>query len=79
MLERQKQIQVEIGLGLALLIAAYKHITIWMWYGFMATLLLGHYILQEWSAVNQMLPYFFLGMICHILPSSRDNLQTPPV
>jgi len=29
-------------------------------------------ILQEWSAVYQMPPYFFLGMICHILPTRAE-------
>lgn len=63
---------IEIGLGAALLIVSLKRFTIWAWYGFMATLLVGHYVLQEWSAVNQMLPYFFLGMICHILPTKAE-------
>jgi len=63
---------IEIGLGAALLVTAWKHITVWAWYVFMASLLVGHYVLQEWSAVNQMLPYFFLGMICHILPSKAE-------
>ncbi len=60
---------IEISLGLALLVTALKKYTIWAWYGFMASLLIGHYILQEWSVVNQMLPYFFLGMIAHALPT----------
>jgi len=64
---------IEIVLGAALLVAAFKHFTIWAWYGFMATLLVGHYILQEWSEVNQMLPYFFLGMICHLLPTKTSG------
>jgi len=63
---------IEIGLGAALLLASLKRFTIWAWYGFMASLLVGHYILQEWSAVNQMLPYFFLGMICHLLPTKAE-------
>jgi len=63
---------IEIGLGAALLVASLKRFTIWAWYAFMASLLMGHYVLQEWSAVNQMLSYFFLGMICHILPTKAE-------
>ena len=63
---------IELGLGIALLFAGLKRFTIWAWYGFMASLLIGHYILQEWSEVNQMLLYFMLGMICHILPTQVE-------
>jgi uncharacterized membrane protein YphA (DoxX/SURF4 family) len=66
---------IEIGLGAVMLISALKRFTIWAWYAFMATLLVGHYILQEWSVVNQMLLYFMLGMICHILPTKAEALS----
>lgn len=62
---------IEITLGLSLLVTALKPWTVYAWYAFMASLLVGHYILQEWSAVNQMLAYFFLGMLCHLLPTRR--------
>jgi len=35
----------------------------------MLSLLFGHYILQEWSAVNQMLDYIFLGLLRLVLPN----------
>jgi hypothetical protein len=38
----------------------------------MLSLLVGHYVLQEWSAVNQMLDYFFLGLVCLILPFHKS-------
>ena len=63
---------IEVVLGAALLFVALKRYTIWAWYAFMASLLVGHYILQEFSAVNQMLIYFILGMICHILPTKAE-------
>ena len=37
----------------------------------MLSLLVGHYVLQEWSAVNQMLNYFILGLIAYVLPEHR--------
>ena len=63
---------IEITLGIALLFTVLKPYTVYAWYLFMASLLVGHYVLQEWSAVNQMLPYFFLGMICHLLPTRNE-------
>jgi uncharacterized membrane protein YphA (DoxX/SURF4 family) len=63
---------IEVGLGLCLLIPMLKPKTVYAWYAFMASLLVGHYLLQEWMIVNQMLAYFFLGMICHILPTKRE-------
>lgn len=63
---------IEVSLGVALIFAALKPYTVYAWYAFMASLLVGHYILQEWSAVNQMLSYFFLGFICHALPMKRE-------
>jgi uncharacterized membrane protein YphA (DoxX/SURF4 family) len=63
---------VEITLGLCLLLPMLKRYTVWAWYAFMASLLIGHYILQEWSVVNQMLAYFFLGFLVHALPTRAE-------
>lgn len=60
---------VEIGLGLALLSHRFRWIAVHGWFAFMLSLLVGHYVLQEWSAVNQMLDYVFLGILCLVLPS----------
>ena len=69
---------IEIGLGLALLSNRHKQLAVYGWFAFMLSLLIGHYILQEWSAVNDMLDYFFLGLIAFVLPNhaswfSRDS------
>jgi uncharacterized membrane protein YphA (DoxX/SURF4 family) len=63
---------IELSLGAALLVTVLKRYTIYAWHVFMASLLVGHYLLQEWSSVNQMLGYFFLGMICHLLPTKNE-------
>ena len=62
---------IEISLGLALLVTKLKPYTVYAWFAFMLSLLVGHYVLQEWSAVNQMLDYFFLGLLCLVLPNHR--------
>lgn len=66
---------VEISLGLALLVTRLKPYTIYAWFAFMLSLLVGHYVLQEWSAVNQMLDYFFLGLLCLVLPNHASWLR----
>jgi uncharacterized membrane protein YphA (DoxX/SURF4 family) len=72
---------VEIGLGLALFSNRYKRLAMYAWFAFMLSLLVGHYILQEWSSVNQMLDYFFLGLLCFVLPNHRSwfRRDTPRV
>lgn len=73
---------IEISLGLALLSNKYKGYTVYAWLGFMLSLMFGHYILQEWSEVNQMLDYIFLGLLCLVLPThsswlARDRQPDP--
>ena len=63
---------IEIALGLLLFVIRYRNLAIYAWFAFMLSLLFGHYILQEWSAVNQMLDYIFLGLLCLILPNHRS-------
>lgn len=66
---------VEIGLGLALISHRFKWYAVHGWFLFMLSLTIGHYVLQEWSAVNQMLDYFFLGMVCLVLPRHESWLK----
>jgi len=68
---------IEIGLGLALLVGRTRTAAIYAWFAFMLSLLIGHYVLEEWSAVNQMLDYFFLGILCLVLPSHDSLLAMP--
>jgi uncharacterized membrane protein YphA (DoxX/SURF4 family) len=63
---------IEISLGLSLFSNKYKQLAIYGWFGFMLSLLVGHYILQEWSSVNDILDYFFLGILCFALPNHRS-------
>ena len=67
---------IELTLGLALLSNKYKSYTAYAWLGFMLSLMFGHYILQEWSAVNQMLDYIFLGLLYLVLPAHSSWLAS---
>ena len=68
---------VEIGLGFGLLFSRLKPYTIYAWLAFMLSLLFGHYILQEWSSVNQILDYIFLGLLCMALPAHPSWFSRP--
>ncbi len=68
---------IEIALGLLLFVIRYRNLAIYAWFAFMLSLLFGHYILEEWSAVNQMLDYIFLGLLCLILPNHRSWFSRP--
>ena len=63
---------IEIGLGSALLSNRHKVLAVYGWFAFMLSLLVGHYILQEWSSANEMLDYFFLGLLCLVLPNHQS-------
>ena len=63
---------VEVGLGCALLSNRHKVPAVYAWFVFMLSLLVGHYILQEWSSVNELLDYFFLGLLCLVLPNHQS-------
>lgn len=60
---------IELMLGLSLLSNKYKSYTVYGWFVFILTLMVGHYVLQEWSAVNEMLDYIFLGLLSLVLPN----------
>ncbi len=68
---------IEVGLGVCLLITRLRKAALYAWFLFMLSLLIGHYVLQEWSAVNQMLPYFFLGFLSMALPAHERLLARP--
>lgn len=66
---------IEIGLAFALFANRHKRLAVYGWFAFMLSLLVGHYVLQEFAAVNQMLDYFFLGLLCMVLPHHQSWLR----
>ncbi len=61
---------IEIVLGLALLNNHWVKYSLAGWFVFMWSLMVGHYILQEWLVVNQMILYIILGLISYVLPKN---------
>jgi len=69
---------IELGLGLLIFFPKLKPWTMYAWCGFMLSLMFGHYVLQEWAAVNQMLDYLFLGLLGLVLPHHREIVRRDP-
>lgn len=69
---------IELLLGLALISNKFKRYTVNVWFAFMLSLLVGHYVLQEWSSVNDMLDYIFLGLLAMVLPHHVSWFRRDP-
>jgi len=69
---------IELSLAVLLCFARTRLLGLYCWFAFMLSLLLGHYVLQEWSAVNQMLDYFFprLASSAGTIPCLRLPVST---
>ena len=59
---------LEVLIALSLIWSKYRRIFIMVWISYFISLEIGHYILQEWSAVNEMIPFILLGTFAYILP-----------
>lgn len=66
---------LEIIIALSLTWSKYRRIFIMLWTSYFISLETGHYILEEWSAVNQMIPFILLGTFAYILPSHTSLLS----
>ena len=60
---------LEIGISMALAITPIRRYAIIAWCVWFMTIQFGHYVLQEWSTVNEILPYQILGVLCYVLPT----------
>lgn len=68
---------LELSLAAILVVPRLKPLGVAGWFCFMLSLLMGHYVLQDWSSVNQLLDYFFLGFLFHVLPVWRPSGESP--
>jgi hypothetical protein len=66
---------IEAGLGCSLLVNRYKRAAVVGWMAFFMSILMGHYILQEWSVVNEIVPFLLLGLFAFILPNHSSWLR----
>lgn len=66
---------IEIVIALGLTWTKYRRIFTVGWITYFISLETGHYILQEWSAVNEMIPFILLGTFAYILPSHASLIS----
>ena len=60
---------IEIGIALALIFTRIRRYAITAWWIWFIMIQFGHYVLQDWSAVNEIIPYQILGVLCYVLPA----------
>jgi uncharacterized membrane protein len=66
---------LELSIAIGLLFTRYRRLVTLAWCAFFITIEFGHYVLQEWSAVNEIIPYLLLGTFSYILPNHQSWLK----
>ena len=59
---------LEIGVAVALAVNRIRRAAIVVWWLWFLQIEFGHYVLEEWSAVNEIIPYQIVGVLAYILP-----------
>jgi hypothetical protein len=54
---------LELAIAAALSVTRLKPYSVYAWFAFFLSLEVGHYLLEEWSEVNQMIPFFLSGWL----------------
>lgn len=60
---------IEIAIAIALLTSIKRRFFIVVWITYFISLLLGHYVLEEFTSANMIIPYILLGVSAYILPA----------
>ncbi len=60
---------IEVAIALALLTSFKRRFFIVVWIIYFITLEIGHYIMEEFTTVDLMIPFILLGTAAYILPS----------
>jgi uncharacterized membrane protein YphA (DoxX/SURF4 family) len=59
---------IEIAIAIALLTSIKRRFFILVWIAYFISLELGHYVLEEFTSANMIIPYILLGVSAYILP-----------
>lgn len=62
---------LEVGIGIALLSSLKRRLFILVWIAYFISLELGHYLLEEFTSANMIIPYIMLGTFAYILPAYK--------
>jgi hypothetical protein len=69
---------LELAIGLGLLYTPLKRFFTHTWCLYFVTLEFGHYVLEQWPSVNEMIPIILMGAICLILPEHKSWFTRSP-
>jgi uncharacterized membrane protein YphA (DoxX/SURF4 family) len=60
---------LEVGIGFVLLTSLKRRLFILVWIVYFMTLELGHYLLEEFTSANMIIPYIIMGVLAYMLPA----------
>lgn len=63
---------LEVGIGFVLLTSIKRRLFIVVWIVYFMTLELGHYLLEEFTSANMIIPYILMGTVAYVLPSHKN-------
>jgi len=59
---------IEVGIAIALITSIKRRFFIVVWIAYFISLEMGHYVLEEFTSANMIIPYILLGVFAYILP-----------
>ena len=62
---------LEVGIGFVLLTSLKRRFFIVVWIVYCMTLELGHYLLEEFTSANMIIPYIIMGTVAYVLPAHK--------
>ena len=62
---------LEVGIGFVLLTSLKRRLFIVLWIVYFMTLELGHYLLEEFTSANMIIPYILVGTLAYVLPAHK--------
>jgi uncharacterized membrane protein YphA (DoxX/SURF4 family) len=62
---------LEVGIGFMLLTSLKRQLFIVVWIVYFMTLELGHYLLEEFTSANMIIPYIIMGVLAYMLPAHK--------
>ena len=60
---------LEVGIAIALMTTVKRRLFIVVWLIYFISLEIGHYVLEQFQAVNMMIPFIVMGTIAYVLPA----------
>ncbi|MGB7069110.1 MAG: hypothetical protein WBD22_06415 [Pyrinomonadaceae bacterium] len=65
---------IEVAIAIALLTSIKRRLFIVVWIAYFISLEMGHYVLEEFTSANQIIPYIVMGVLAYILPGYEFDL-----